>query len=335
MPASSLIGEIMRLFVLTFLAVTCLAAQPTLAQQKTPLTEHFVAGNIRVFYATEGKAAVPEADANANSVPDHVEDVAKQMWLAHQLFCNVLEFPDPLKSERYPDLTCIELRIWDRSEIGGGNGVAFESPQRARSIPEGKENDRALVMSIGKHVDARKNVTPSHELFHLIQYSTTYFKNPWYLEGMARWSEHALGGDGVGEVKYSPRATWPQQPKHLSELFKMSYDAEFVLWNPLAMRADRRGIIPRASVPESLRNLRYSDGSPVLVDYSLNAAPLMRDILHALGNIDDVAFEELGYKEWSEDNQRSAKNSPYIYQAIMDTVRSHSPPVGKYPAQSP
>lgn len=237
-----------------------------------------------------------------------------------------------IKSERYPDLTCVELRIWDRSEIGGGNGVAFESPQRARDIPEGTRDDRALVMSIGKHVDARKNITPAHEFFHLIQYSTTYFKNPWYLEGMARWSEHALGGDGVGGVKYEVRGPWPQTANNLAQLFTMSYDAEHVLWNPIAVRADRRGLIPMAKVPDSLQNLRYSDDSPVLSDYLLNAAPLMKDILLELAKQDDIAYQALGYQEWSEDNQRSSKNNPYIYQAIMDALRRNAPPVGRYAA---
>ncbi len=322
----------MHRLILPLVIAICSLMQPAFAQKKTPLTEHFVADKFRIFYTNEGISAVPQADANSNSIPDHVEDVAKQLWQAHQLFCKVLEFPDPFESQRYPGVTCIEIGIRDRREMGGGNGVAFENSQRAKSIPEGDKDDRALVMAIGKHVDARKNITPAHELFHLIQYSTTYFKNRWYLEGMARWSEHALGKDGIGEVKYSPRAKWPQRDEHLAELFKKTYDAEFVVWNPIAMRADRRGTIPRATVPESLRNLRYSDGSPVLTDYSLHAAPLMRDILLELGKLDDIAFKEIGYSDWSEDNQRSTKNDRYIYQAIMDATRQHAPPVGKFDA---
>ncbi len=302
------------------------------AHGKAPLNEHLIVGPIRVFYTKEGKSAVPLADADSNSVPDHVEDVAKQVWAAHRLFCGVLEFPDPLQSERYPGLKCVEVRIWDRDEIGGGNGVAFEESQRAREIPEGTPDDRAIVMSIGRHVDARKNITPAHEFFHLIQYGTTYFKNSWYLEGMARWSEHGLELEGVGESKYSHRGPFPHRAQDLPVLFDMSYDAEFVLWNPIASRADRKGEFPKDRIPEQLRTLRYSDGTPVLRDYALNAAPLMRDILVELGKRDDNAFKEQGYKDWSEDNQRSPLNNPYIYQAIMDVLRRHSPPVGPFNA---
>jgi hypothetical protein len=187
-------------------------------------------------------------------------------------------------------------------------------------------------MSIGRHVDARKNITPSHEFFHLIQYGATYFKNPWYLEGLARWSEHGLAPDGVGESKYSARGPFPQRAEHRALLFDMSYDAEFVLWNPIASRADRKGEIPRDRMPVELRLLRYSDGKAVLGDHVLNAAPLMREILVELGRCDDTVFKEQGYKEWSEESQLSPKNDPYIYQAIMDVLRRRSPPVGSFTA---
>lgn len=313
----------------------CLAtAASALAQEpmKSELPKHYVLGPIRVFYATEGPASVPTADKDGNGVPDHVEDVAKQVWGAHQLFCDALKFPDPLKSERYRGVNCIQISLRTRTEIGGGNGKAFESAQKARSIPEGKPTDRALVISIGTHVDAVKNITPAHELFHLIQYGTTYFKKSWYLEGMARWSEHALAKDGLGDLKYAPKGPWPQESVHLSKLFEMSYDAEFVLWNPIARRTDSKGQLPLKLISKELADLRYSDGSPVIKDPDLVGAEIIRDVLLELDKMDDVAFKELGYDSWSEENQQSPKNDRYMYQAIMDALRRRSPPVGKFQA---
>ena len=147
---------------------------------------------------------------------------------------------------------------------------------------------------------------------------------------MARWSEHGLALEGVGQSKYSDRGPFPQRSQDLRALFRMSYDAEFVLWNPIARRADRKGELPRKLLPEQLRSLRYSDGSPVLGDYNLSAAPLMRDILVQLGKQDELAFKEQGYKEWSEECQLSPKNDPYIYQGIMDALKAHAPPVGSF-----
>ena len=304
------------------------------AQEKSILTEHYVRGPFRLFYAIDGKSAVPLADMDGSGVPDHVEDVAKQLWAAREFFCTVLKFPDPLQGERYDGVDCIEIYLRERSEIGGGNGLAFESAQRAKKIDEGKRDDRTLVIAIGKHVEAPKNITPAHEFFHLIQYSTTYFKNKWYLEGMARWSEHALHTDGVGEVKYSPRGPWPQKNQHLPTLFDMSYDAETVLWNPIAVRSDAKGVMAAKNAPVELQRLQYSDGAPVVRDSLLNGAELMRDVLIEMAKQDDIAFATLGYKDWSEDNQRSPQNNAFIYQAVMDALRKHTRSVGRFDAKS-
>jgi len=305
-----------------------------IAQQKSPLTEHYVLERIRILYTNEGVSAVIPDDVDQSGVPDRVEDVAKQLWAAHRLFCEVLEFPDPFDCERYEGVTCLQVSLRDKSEINGVNGVAFESAQRAVRIPEGKTNDRALVMAISAKLDPVKNVTPAHEMFHLIQYSATYFKCSWYLEGQARWAEHGLAKDGIGEIKYSPSGPWPQRAQHLAQLPEMGSRCETVLWNPIAIRTDRDGLLTDEMLGEELAGLRYSDGSPVLADRLLNGPKVMRDILIELGKQDDVAFKDLGYEDWSEENQRSEKNYPYVYKAIMDALRQHAPPVGRYEVPS-
>lgn len=301
-----------------------------MAQERSLIPEHYILGQFRILYANEGKSAVSPDDVDRNGVPDQVEDIAKQLWASHQLFCKVLKFPDPFECERYEGLTCIQVSVRDKSEIGGVNGVAFEAAQRARRIPEGKPSDQALVMAISSKLDPISNGTPAHELFHLIQYSATYFKKGWYLEGQARWSEHGLAKDGIGEVKYNPRGPWPQKREHLQQLVGMKYDAEFVLWNPIAVRTDKDGVLTDEVLGAELAALRYSDGSPVVADRYLYGAEVMRDILIELGRLDDVAFKDLKYESWSEENQTSERNNPYIYKAIMDVLRRHAPPVGKF-----
>ena len=320
--------SLIRLIIFVLAISGTLRSGARVASAQESLECH-VRGPVRVFYATEGEKAVNLTDADANGVPDRIEDVGKQVWAAHHLFCEVLDFPDPFKSERYKGVTCVEAYV---RPFEKGNGLAFESAQRARKIPEGKPNDRTLVMRIGAHVVPSKNITPAHEFFHLIQYSTTYFKNPWYLEGMARWAEHSLAKEGVGPVKYDPRGPWPQSRQNLPKLVEMSYDAEFVLWNPIAAATDRRGSLSRTAVGSELANLRYSDGMPVLHDLEFIGAPVMREILLELGKMDDVAFKELGYDQWSEENQRSSKNAPYIYQAVMDVLRRRTKSVKAFRA---
>ena len=67
--------------------------QYSYGQQKSELSEHYVLDKMRIFYATDGISAVPLADSDSTGIPDHVEDVAKQVWAAKRLFCDVLGFP--------------------------------------------------------------------------------------------------------------------------------------------------------------------------------------------------------------------------------------------------
>lgn len=93
----------------------------------------------------------------------------------------------------------------------------------------------------------------------------------------------------------------------MTEVAAMPYEASEHFWNPLAARLDKRGTLPQSSALETLRAMRYTDGSPVLKDPELTGAEFIREVLVELGRVDDVAFRELGYDRWSEENQRSAK----------------------------
>lgn len=318
-----------RLHVLFLAALSIVLSDAVFAQQKSPLNRRYIKGPVRVFFTDVGTSAVSPVDADKTGVPDQVEDVAKQIWAARELFCKVLNFQDPIGCERYSRVNCVEVRLRNRKVLGK-NGEAFESAQRARSIPEGNKDDRALVMNVATSVVPSRNQTPAHEFFHLIQYGSTYFKNRWYLEGQARWAEHALGTSGLGDVRYDAKGPWPQATPHLKQLVAMTYDAEFVLWNPIAKAADRNGILPRFS--DELKTLKYSDGSLVVQDDLLNGHALMREILVELGRLDDIAYSRLNFKEWSEDNQRSQANNPYIYEGIMNALRRQNPGVGRFSA---
>lgn len=311
-------------------AVLVSAASPAQQNKKTPLTEHYVFDYVRVFYAKEGPGAVSPLDVDKNGVPDQVDNVARQVWAAHQLFCRVLEFPDPFKSDRYKGVICIQVSIRDRKQMGGNNGIAFSSAQRARKIPEGKPTDRCIVMSISSQLDPTKNVTPTHETFHLVQYGATNFKNSWFLEGMARWSEHATGKEGIGEIKYSPNGPWPQIPAHLAQLPELGSKSELVLWNPIAARTDRDGFLSTKMLGDKLANLKYADGTPVLRDRFLQGGKIMRDIIIELSKMDDIALKDLKLEKWTEENRRALENNPYIYKAVMDALRNQGVKVGPY-----
>jgi len=267
-------------------------------------------GRIRIFYNTEGTNAVDTADVNRNGVPDQVEDIAKQTRAAYLLFVETLGFPDPFKTKRFRSASFLDIHLVHKSMLRF-NGVAYDELQRFKR-PTDPTNTLSLCFNVATSIKAPSNLTPAHEFFHIIQYSITYFKNAWYTEGMARWSEKGLGAGGLG--KTSSKAT-PEA------LFKMSYGAAETFWNPLAAMDDPIGRIPEQMVSAELKEMTYSNGAKVLQDFRFTGWRLMREVLLELDEMDDVAFRELGYTQWSEANQNSEKNNPFILQAVMNVVR--------------
>ena len=73
----------------------------------------YVWGVFRIIYYTQGEHAVPETDLNHNGIPDFVEDVALQLVVAHHIFCNLMGFPVPLNSSRYPGVQFVDFHIPD------------------------------------------------------------------------------------------------------------------------------------------------------------------------------------------------------------------------------
>jgi hypothetical protein len=293
---------------------------PVLAQKKgrLPLDQHLAEEPLRVWYRLTGDDAVDLTDVNKNGVPDQPENLAIQMGTAFKLFVDVLDFPNPIKSPRYKGVKYIDFSLRHKDQWQGFNGLAFDELQPGRSIdPRGT---RILTVGIATSINPAKNHTPPHEIFHMIQYGATYFKSRWFTEGTARWSEHAVAKDGIGEYRYDPRGPWPQKPGEQQALFEMAFDAEFYLWNPIVYLDDKRGVIPRKSIPAELLAAKYADGTPVLKDLKLNGSAIIREVLLELGRVDDIAAKELGFEKWTEDNQRSAKNDPYIYKGVMNVV---------------
>ena len=270
-------------------------------------------GRIRAVYRTEGRDAVRPDDINTNGVPDQVEDVLAQTVAARLLFVEVLGFPDPLQTERFR--TAATLDIWFKGAGPGvRNGTAFDELQRTRGVPGDPTGALCIAFNVLTTLDPKKNVTPAHEFFHLIQYSVTYFKNRWYTEGTARWSEYGLLDGALGPA--DPLAAWPLPSDGTAALFARSYDAAQTFWNPLATRFDPEAPFPDGPALQKLQAMTYTDGTPVMKDMKLRGWRFVRDVLLELGEEDDVAYREQGYARWSEVNQFSPRNDAYILRAV-------------------
>ncbi len=286
------------------------------AARERPQIEYRL-GRIRIFYATDGLHAVDPTDVDHSGRPDQVEDIAKQTWAAYALFVETLGFPDPFTSERFSSAAFLDVHLLDKSVLKS-NGVAYDELQRFRR-PSDPEGTQVLCFNVATSIKAPANLTPAHEFFHIIQYGATYFKNAWYSEGTARWSERALGAGALGQVRYT--GPWPPSETHLSQVFQSSYAAALDFWNPLAAIDDPQGDLPADRIRPELKRLTYSTGAPVLQDGRLQGWAFIRDLLVELGKVDDVAYRELGYTRWSEANQNAKENNPYIYQAVLRTAR--------------
>ena len=189
--------------VAIFLLATSLAAHAQDA--KTPEQRVHQAERLRIFYHVEGQHAVDLMDANANGIPDQVEDAMIQTQAAQALFVDVLGFPDPFQAERFRSARFLDIHFRHK-DLLKTNGVTYDELQRFNraSDPPGTVT---VCFNLATSVKPAANLTPAHEFFHIIQNSVVYFKNRWYTEGTARWSERALGLGDLGPKQIL--TAWP------------------------------------------------------------------------------------------------------------------------------
>lgn len=279
-------------------------------------------GNVRIFYHTEGQHAVEAADANHNGVPDQVEDAMTQTVAARMLFVEALGFPDPFQGERFRSASFLDVHFRHK-DILKSNGVAYDELQRYKR-PQDPPGTLSLCFNLATSVKPSANLTPSHEFFHIIQNGVTYFKNSWYTEGTARWSERGLGAGGLGPARIAH--VWPETEEQGAALFRRSYDASEFFWNVLARQHDSDGgRIPASPALARLQGMRYVDGTPVLRDTEFSGWRFIRAVLVELGRIQQAAAKELGYETWSEANQRADQNGPHILRAVRAVAQDWKP----------
>ena len=267
-------------------------------------------GVVYVFYDESGDATIKDkADINSNGVPDIVEDIATQVNAAREVFKDVFNFPDPLASERFKGVTAIEVDIKSRESMQH-NGIAFSG---VRKKSKHNLNESAINFYVANTVNPRRNSTPAHEYFHLIQYGATYFRNGWFLEGMARWSQ-----DSITEMKKYPdggNMAWKLKSQGAAKrIFKIDYEAASYLWYPLAVSMNDKATIP----DRLIKKYKYVDGSPVFEDNIIYGANVMRNVLSVMKSKEGIAADKFGGREkWIKDGQKDNQNN----EIMLDCVR--------------
>ena len=291
----------MKIFLLALtlmLSIMCSTTSAAVYQQ----------GIVYVIYETDGDTALKnKTDANKNGVPDVVEDIATQINATRELFHDVFKYPDPLESPRFKNVHTIEVDIDSKANMKV-NGLAY-SGVRGKSKHDPKE--RAL------HVRVANTVNP-----HLIQYGATYFRNSWFLEGMARWSQ-----DAVSKNKKYPdgrNVSWTLKNK-LSEtqIFQGKYNVAGLLWYPLAVN-----LKDKAKVPKSLmKKYKYVDGSDVFQDNIVYGANVMREVMKLMKSKEEYAATAEDYANvsaWRKKGQRDAKNNKIMLDCVREVYEKHS-----------
>ncbi len=273
-------------------------------------------GVVYVIYdETETDAVQDRTDLNSNGVPDMVEDIATQVNAARELFKDEFSFPDPLQSERFKGATSIEVDILARENMGNKNGQAISG---VRKESKHDPNESAIRIRVANTVNPRKSSTPEHEYFHLIQYGATYFRNGWYLEGMANWSQ-----DSVSAIKEYPDgkslSSTLKDEAALEDIYQSKYSVSKSLWYPLAVSKKDKAKIPAAMI----KKYKYVDGSPVFHDDIFYGPNVMREVLRKMKSREEFAAANFGgVEKWRKKGQRNEQNNGFIMECVRDVYNS-------------
>ena len=197
------------------------------------------------------------------------------------------------------------------------NGVAYSG---VRKNSKHDPNERAIHIKVGNTVNPHKNATSAHEYFHLIQYGTTYYRNRWFLEGMARWSQ-----DVVSKEKTYPDGK--DIPTKLNskffeeQTFAGSYKVAGTLWFPLAAYMN-----DKATIPDSvMKKYRYVDGSPVFQDNIIYGPNVMREVMLKMKSKEDLGVTAGGFanaKDWHKNGQSSVTNNKIMMDCVKEVYNS-------------
>ena len=312
------------IMISSLLLLHCVTGSAEEAQDLGPQPQIHQSGKFRVIYYTEGKHAVSLEDNNRNRIPDQAEDSLTQTMAAYYLFVETLGFPDPFQSPFFHQAKFLDVVMCSQEAavaeggLGGKKGLAFDQPLSFH-VPSDPDDTLSIGFRVASSVNAAADQTPAREFFHLIQYGVTSFKNTWFTEGTARWAEYGLSKEDPDE-SVPDLAMWPLSNEQTTALFAMDKQAAKTFWNPLAAKMNNKGVIPFTPALYKIMPLVYANDKPVFGSMRFPGWMFIRDVLMELGRVDDLAFQELGYQEWTEENQSSAKNNKYIMEAVNTVV---------------
>lgn len=300
---------ISTMLLLLLSAATAYAAPASDSLDKVYHVEPF-----RIFYTLHGRHALPDEhrkDQNRNAVPDYVEHIGLKLSAANILYSEVFGLTNPLNSQRYRGRArYIDVHLLNIE----GRGSAGDEVVRYRYRALEDKSGGALLIKLSHNLRAQ-TMTPPHELFHLFQNGYTMFKNRWYTEGTARWSEYAFRkGVGTGQPL-------PASAEALSALVRQDYEAS-AFWNRLAYVCDRNA--GKFTLPD-LPQQQIASYPPPFEDTTVHGYDVIRSLLENLHVQSDKVTRERGYTAyaWDEHDQKyNDDNHIPIFCAVKQAINT-------------
>ena len=270
------------LLLLVFWTLPALAG----ASWKTPreaLDQRVTSVDFSIYYTLEGEHAfapdVPAGKQRETVAAARLSALIEQLNQANRFFREILGLRPPFSSERYAAGHGIDIHI---IKLDGKSGSTGDELQRLdyRHFPQ-----RSGVLTIALSNKWRPtSLTPAHELFHAYQYSYTFFKNAWFLEGLARASESFF----LPPLAKPATTALPQSLDELDGLLARSYTASH-FWRHLVERCGHSWLAT---------------------------------MLAANDRLDDEAARSRGVPtpDWPEYEQRTPENNLYLLRGLLETL---------------
>lgn len=269
------------------------------------LDQRYERGVFRIFYATSGEDAfntAPDVSFQGESTQALIDILADQLQWADWYYSVNLGLMPPLTSPKYQHVRAIDVHVRsmdDKSGSAGDAAVIYRYRHFGNYVP-------ALTISISTRWRP-KGVTPEHEVFHSYQYGYTFFKNSWFLEGLARSMERPFRGKPGAEEPL------PNTPMELKSLLDRSYSAAPV-WTRLKRLCD-----PTCKVAKT--------DTPFRRDAKMCGGAFIKTVLESLQQIDPDAAKARGINpdNWPEKEQYSSQNNPWILKGLSLAMERRCP----------
>lgn len=276
-----------------------LVSDEVLATRRENLDKVAIYDRFRFFYALKGVDALPaerHVDRDNSGTPDYIERLAQRFIRVDKFYREEVGLTSPLDGDRYRGHALyidVNLLNLPNHKNGPMNGIAYDGTPKLDRAAAGEDSVNVLLIDLSASL-SWENRSVEHELFHLYQNGYTYFKNPWYTEGTARWSELVMNG------RLGPGGLLPNNRAQKRELFRKTYAAS-AFWNELILRCNKAEL----------------------------GKTFIRKLLERLSELDSIAAKERGIPStnWQESEQRSEDNDPYIWRAVIETIESLGYPV--------